>query len=124
MINAQMREYDFYTYGAKDSYGLPQLSKEPQGKIKIAINVSSQSAQDNILYEDTLKDEPFKFFKSKHKDWEQRRQNLYRHICHIETNYGDELQELEKIMDQLYGKKRKATIKLPFSYGIKSFCPI
>lgn len=52
MINAQMREYDFYTYGAKDSYGLPQLSKEPQGKIKIAINVSSQSAQDNILYED------------------------------------------------------------------------
>ena len=61
----------------------------------------------NILYEDTLKDEPLKFFKSKHKDWEQRRQNLYRHICHIETNYGDELQELEKIMDQLYGKKKK-----------------
>lgn len=52
MINAQMREYDYFTYGAEDSYGQPQLSKEPQGKIKIAINVSSQSAQDNILYQD------------------------------------------------------------------------
>ena len=61
----------------------------------------------NILYENTLKDEPLKFFKSKHKDWEQRRQNLYRHICNIETNYGDELQELEKIMEQLYSKKKK-----------------
>ena len=61
----------------------------------------------NILYEDTLKDEPFKIFKSKHKDWEQRRKNLYNHICNIEKNYGNELQELEKIMDQLYGKKKK-----------------
>ena len=49
----------------------------------------------NILYEDTLKDEPLKFFKSKHKDWEQRRKNLYNHICNIEKNYCNELQELE-----------------------------
>ena len=61
----------------------------------------------NILYEDMLKDEPFKLFKSKHKDWEQRRKRLFHHISNIESNYGEELQELEKIMDQLYGKKKK-----------------
>ena len=78
-----------------------------QTKLTIAM-YEKQLNSYNILYEDTLKDEPFKIFKAKHKDWEQRRQNLYRHICHIETNYGDELQELEKIMDKLYGKKKKS----------------
>lgn len=50
MINAQMREYEYYTYGAKDTYGQAQLSAEPQGKIKMAINILSQNTQDNILY--------------------------------------------------------------------------
>lgn len=50
MINAQMRQYEYFTYGEKDNYGQPQLSKEPQGTIKMAINVSSQNTSDNILY--------------------------------------------------------------------------
>lgn len=51
MISTDMRLYDYYTYGAADSYGQPQLSPEVQGSIKMAINISSQSIQDNILYE-------------------------------------------------------------------------
>lgn len=50
MINAQMRLYQYYTYGEQDLYGQPRLSKEPKGTIKIAINISSQTTQDNILY--------------------------------------------------------------------------
>lgn len=50
MINADMREYEFYTYGESNTYGQPQLSKTPQGTIKIAIYISSQSIQDNINY--------------------------------------------------------------------------
>lgn len=50
MINAQMRLYNYYTYGDNNNYGLPQLSEEPQGTIKIAINISSQNIQENILY--------------------------------------------------------------------------
>lgn len=50
MINAQMRLYQYYTYGEPDLYGQPQLSKEPKGTIKMAINISSQTTQDNILY--------------------------------------------------------------------------
>lgn len=52
MINAKMRSYNYYTYGAPDAYGQPQLSAEIQGSIKIAINTTSQSIQDNILYQD------------------------------------------------------------------------
>ena len=52
MINTDMRLYNYYTYGAADSYGQPQLSETPQGSIKMAINISSQSIQDNILYQD------------------------------------------------------------------------
>lgn len=50
MINNDMRLYDFYTYGAADAYGQPQLSADPQGQIKIAINISNQTIQDNINY--------------------------------------------------------------------------
>lgn len=52
MINTDMRIYDYYTYGANDSYGQPQLSETSQGSIKMAINISSQAIQDNILYQD------------------------------------------------------------------------
>ena len=47
-----MRLYDYFTYGEDDAYGQPMLSKEPVGKIKMAINISSQSVQDNINYRD------------------------------------------------------------------------
>lgn len=51
MINANMREYDYFTL-EKNEYGqevIPQ-DAQPVGKIKIAIFVSSQSVQNNILY--------------------------------------------------------------------------
>ena len=51
MINANMRLYDYYTYGALDAYGQPQLSAEAQGKVKIAISILSQTIQDNIKYQ-------------------------------------------------------------------------
>lgn len=50
MINADMRIYNYYTYGEEDSYGQPQLSKEVQGTIKMAINITSQNIQENIKY--------------------------------------------------------------------------
>lgn len=52
MINAQMRFYDYYTIGGKDAYGQAQISEETQGAVKMAINISSQSIQDNINYQD------------------------------------------------------------------------
>ena len=50
MINADMRIYNYFTYGEPDEYGQPILSKEPVGTIKMAINTTSQSIQDNIKY--------------------------------------------------------------------------
>lgn len=47
-----MRIYDYFTYGEDDEYGQSMLSTEPVGKIKMAINISSQSTQDNINYKD------------------------------------------------------------------------
>lgn len=52
MINTNMREYDYYTYGDENAYGQNILSSDPTGKIKIAIFVTSQAVQDNILYKD------------------------------------------------------------------------
>ena len=52
MINTDMHLYDYYTFGNDDGYGQPQLSTEPEGQIKMAINITSQSIQDNILYKD------------------------------------------------------------------------
>lgn len=50
MVNANMRNYDYFTYGDLNAYGQPQLSAEPVGKIKMAIYLTSQSIQDNINY--------------------------------------------------------------------------
>ena len=50
MINADMRLYDYYTYGALDAYGQPKLGADPVGKVKMAINITNQSTQDNINY--------------------------------------------------------------------------
>lgn len=50
MINADIRPYNFYTFGEKNAYGEPQLSEEIQGSIKISINVISQSLGDNVNY--------------------------------------------------------------------------
>jgi hypothetical protein len=50
MITTDMRLYNFFTFGEKDAYGQAKLSKEPIGQIKMAINISSQSIQDNVNY--------------------------------------------------------------------------
>ena len=51
MFDAKMREYDYYILQDKDEYGQTTLSTIPEGKVKMAILISSQSAQDNILFE-------------------------------------------------------------------------
>jgi hypothetical protein len=50
MLNAQMRLYDYYTIGDANEYGQPQVTPEPVGQIKMAINITSQSNQSNINY--------------------------------------------------------------------------
>lgn len=50
MIVADMRTYDYLTYGDSDGYGQPALSEEVEGSVKMAINTTSQSVQDNINY--------------------------------------------------------------------------
>jgi hypothetical protein len=50
MINADMREYEYYTYGDRDGYGHPALSQDVQGTIKMAIYTTAQAIQDNIAY--------------------------------------------------------------------------
>ena len=52
MINNDMRLYDYFTFGLDNDYGAPTLSKERQGVVKMAINMTSQSIQDNIKYKD------------------------------------------------------------------------
>lgn len=49
MINADMRKYDYFIYGDLDEYGQPKLS-DKQGDIKMNINITSQSIQENINY--------------------------------------------------------------------------
>lgn len=50
MINTQMRNYEYFTYGERDAYGMPSLSTEAKGTIKISIEISSQEIQDSIAY--------------------------------------------------------------------------
>lgn len=52
MINTDMRIYNYFTFGGDNGYGQPVLSDSPQGTIKMAINMSSQSVQDNINFQD------------------------------------------------------------------------
>ena len=50
MINADMRSYNYFTFGTADGYGQPQLSQEVQGTIKMSINIVSQTLSDNANY--------------------------------------------------------------------------
>lgn len=50
MINADMKLYNYFTYGDSDGYGQAQLSTDIKGSVKMAINTTSQSIQDNINY--------------------------------------------------------------------------
>lgn len=58
MINASMREYDYFLISAEtNSYGQHTLIKDNdgnpiiQGTIKIAISIASQSVNENITYQ-------------------------------------------------------------------------
>ena len=53
MINSNMRTYDYFTFGASNNYGEQVLSSDPVGKVKMAINITSQSIQDNINYQNS-----------------------------------------------------------------------
>ena len=51
MLNRDMRLYNYFTYSeTQDAYGQKVVNQEPQGKVKIAINITNQSIQDNINY--------------------------------------------------------------------------
>ncbi len=50
MITTDMRLYDYYLYEGKDSYGFPILSETRKGVVKMTINITNQSIQDNINY--------------------------------------------------------------------------
>lgn len=52
MINPEMRQYAYYRYGDENGYGQSTLSEKPLGKVKMTINIASQTIQDNILYKD------------------------------------------------------------------------
>lgn len=52
MINANMRLYNFSLLGEVDEYGQRPTFTTPIGTIKMAIEISSQSIQDNINYKD------------------------------------------------------------------------
>ena len=53
MINADMRLYDYFTFGNENEYGQPQLNENVVGSIRMAINTTSQVIQDNINYQDS-----------------------------------------------------------------------
>ena len=50
MIAANMKTYDYLTFGEPNEYGQPQLSAEPVGKVKLAIYTTSQNIQANVNY--------------------------------------------------------------------------
>lgn len=49
MIN-EFKTYNYYTFGADNGYGMPALSVEPQGTVKMSIFLTSQAVQNNINY--------------------------------------------------------------------------
>lgn len=50
MINSNMRTYNFFTFEEDNEYGQPTIPAQPTGTIKMAIELTSQSIQDNINY--------------------------------------------------------------------------
>ena len=52
MINATMRNYDYYLYGDNDGYGQATITDEVQGKVKMAIYTLSNTIGTNINYKD------------------------------------------------------------------------
>ena len=47
-----MRLYNYSTIGSIDEYGQEVIDNEVKGQVKMAINLTSQTVQDNINYKD------------------------------------------------------------------------
>ena len=52
MINANMRSYNYYTFGEFNAYGQPTLSTEPKGKVKMALHLLNQTNTNNVVYKE------------------------------------------------------------------------
>lgn len=52
MINAKMRSYEYFTYGAQDEYAQAILSPDPVGTIKMSISNISTNTSEHIKYKD------------------------------------------------------------------------
>lgn len=50
MINSQMRNYDYYTFEGKNSYGQPSLSEDKKGIVKMAIHLITEDIDENSFY--------------------------------------------------------------------------
>lgn len=50
MINAQMRNYDYFIFGENNAYGQPSLSEDKKGTVKMAIHLITETLEDNIFY--------------------------------------------------------------------------
>ena len=48
MINTDLRLYDYFTFGDDDGYGMPALSTEPKGAIKMAVQDISLKGIENL----------------------------------------------------------------------------
>lgn len=51
MINADMRLYNYSTFGELDEYG-QEIISGTKGSVKMAINIINQSVEGNVLYKD------------------------------------------------------------------------
>ena len=52
MITLDQRVYDYYTFGADDDYGQPQLPVKASGTVSMAINLLSHRIEDSVLFAD------------------------------------------------------------------------
>ena len=53
MIRADMRYYDYYTFGEANEYGQPALSEDIKGSILMAINTINTTTTTDIRYKDS-----------------------------------------------------------------------
>lgn len=50
MINAQMRNYDYFIFGENNAYGQPSLSEDKKGTVKMAIHLITEAIDENSFY--------------------------------------------------------------------------
>ena len=53
MINADMRNYDYYLYGEEDEYGQLKAPDIVAGTIKMSIDTVVQRIQDSVIYNES-----------------------------------------------------------------------